>query len=133
MNTLENTYLRTLLPRATHRSGDVPAFAAPMDLSLSALIYRGVQVSERLLTRAVTRVRSRSRRRETIRALSALDDSVLKDIGVPRARIPEVVDRVLADRGTVLGAGNEAAAAPGIAVAAAPARNPEPRRWRDAA
>jgi len=50
---------------------------------------------EALIASAVARFGRWRERRRTIRALRALDDWLLKDVGVRRSEIPAVVDRLL--------------------------------------
>lgn len=84
---------------------------------LARRIARRAPARESLVARAVAAVRNGLRRRAAIRELDRLPDRVLEDIGVPRNRIAELVDRQLA-----------AAAEPAPAPKAVPAASVSPAR-----
>ena len=82
-----NTTHRSAYPGRGLRHGDHRARSHTRRSALASLLAAG--------QRFAARVRQARRRRQAIHELSALSDARLADIGVPRDRIPEVVDGLL--------------------------------------
>ncbi|MEE8534428.1 MAG: DUF1127 domain-containing protein [Kiloniellales bacterium] len=85
---------------------------------LARRIARQTPARGPLVVRVVAALRNGLRRRAAIRELDRLPDRILDDIGVPRNRIPEMVDRQLAAE----------AAEPTLASKAVPATGVSPAR-----
>ncbi len=87
MTLFTDAYIMALLPRSTRRAvspGDqqlaVRVTQDGLDLSLGALVYKTINAVEGL----VDKLGAWHERRSTIRQLRALDDHMLKDIGLHR-------------------------------------------------
>ena len=87
MTLFTDAYIMALLPRSTRRArspGDQqPAVLVTqdgLDLSLGALVYKATSTIEGL----VDKLRAWHERRVAIRRLRALDDHMLKDVGLHR-------------------------------------------------